>query len=76
MSPQVNTDEMRGFAKAQGLKSLPWVGFYRAGVPKQAFGCSPAGQKIKGVRPAIEILLANPDKQFRTDPNGLIALVE
>jgi hypothetical protein len=66
---------MRGFAKRQGLRSLPYLGFYRES-QEPVFGFVPAGARLKAVRPTITILLANKGAQFQADPNGLIKVKE
>jgi len=66
---RVCVDSMADYARRQGVKALPYMSIYdNHGNKLLAFGA--AASKAKTFKDNIELVMRNPGKDFRLDPNG------
>lgn len=72
---KLDTDEMKDWASRESIKTLPYLGFYRAGEGRLV-GMQMTPARVKLVRKAIATLAENRGKSFRLDPNGYVVPVE
>jgi len=73
---KVDTDDMRAFASAHGVRTLPYVLVFRRGHGKLV-GMQLSPFKLKLLRPALQTIMEHSEcSEFRLDPNGFVVPVK
>lgn len=71
---KVCVDEHKQFSKDLGVKALPFVQLYKAGESTELVGFQAVPSRSKAIRGNLKVVLDNPGKWFRLDPNGFVVV--